>query len=74
MPERGQAVARSSCIFLQVLLRNSLHSPGKVGLLCVALVDYSGFEPVQRLVAAAVVGGTPIDPSLAAKTHALAGD
>jgi hypothetical protein len=40
---------------------------GKVGLLCVALVDYSGFEPVQRLVAAAVVGGMPIDPSLAAK-------
>ncbi|HJT70977.1 MAG TPA: SNF2-related protein [Terriglobales bacterium] len=39
---------------------------GKVGLLCVALVDYAGFEPVQRLVAAAVVGGTPIDPSLAA--------
>jgi hypothetical protein len=40
---------------------------GKVGLLCVVLVDYLGFEPVQRLVAAAVVGGTPIDPSLAAK-------
>jgi superfamily II DNA or RNA helicase len=39
----------------------------KVGLLCVVLVDYAGFEPVQRLVAAAVVGGTPIDPSLAAK-------
>jgi hypothetical protein len=31
------------------------------------LVDYLGFEPVQRLVAAAVVSGTPIDPSLAAK-------
>jgi superfamily II DNA or RNA helicase len=40
---------------------------GKVGILCVVLVDYVGFEPVQRLVAAAVVGGTPIDPSLAAK-------
>ncbi len=40
---------------------------GKVGLLCVVLVDYLGFEPVQRLVAAAIVGGTPIDPSLAAK-------
>lgn len=40
---------------------------GKVGLLCVLLVDYAGFEPVQRLVAAAVVGDTPIDPSLAAK-------
>jgi superfamily II DNA or RNA helicase len=40
---------------------------GKVGILCVVLVDYVGFEPVQQLVAAAVVGGTPIDPSLAAK-------
>jgi hypothetical protein len=40
---------------------------GKVGLICVVLVDYVGFEPVQRLVAAAVVTGTPIDPSLAAK-------
>ena len=47
---------------------------GKVGLICVVLVDYVGFEPVQRLVAAAVVDGTPIDPSLAAKTRALAGD
>jgi superfamily II DNA or RNA helicase len=40
---------------------------GKVGILCVVLVDYAGFEPVQRLVAAAVVGGTPIDPSVATK-------
>jgi hypothetical protein len=40
---------------------------GKLGLICVVLVDYVGFEPVQRLVAAAVVAGTPIDPSLAAK-------
>jgi superfamily II DNA or RNA helicase len=40
---------------------------GKVGLVRVVLVDYVGFEPVQRLVAAAVVAGTPIDPSLAAK-------
>ncbi|MGI8961545.1 MAG: SNF2-related protein [Bryobacteraceae bacterium] len=40
---------------------------GKVGVLCVALVDYVGFEPVQRLVAAAVVGGAPIDPSVTAK-------
>jgi len=31
------------------------------------MVDYAGFEPVQRLVAAAVVNGTPIDPSLAAQ-------
>jgi Helicase conserved C-terminal domain/SNF2-related domain len=44
---------------------------GKVGLLGVVLVDYLGFEPVQRLVAAAVVGGTPIDPSLAAKLMRL---
>ena len=43
------------------------HLAGQVGLLCVVLVDYVGFEPVQRLVAAAVVGGTPIDPSLAAE-------
>jgi hypothetical protein len=40
---------------------------GNVGLICIVLVDYGGFEPVQRLVAAAVVDGTPIDPSLAAK-------
>jgi len=40
---------------------------GKEGLLGVVLVDYAGFEPVQRLVAAAVVGGAPIDPSLGAK-------
>jgi hypothetical protein len=40
---------------------------GKQGLLCVALVDYAGFEPVQSLVPAAVVDGTPIDPWLAAE-------
>jgi Helicase conserved C-terminal domain/SNF2-related domain len=40
---------------------------GKMGLICAVLVDYSGFEPVQRLVAAGVIAGTPIDPSLAAK-------
>jgi superfamily II DNA or RNA helicase len=39
---------------------------GKVGVLGVALVDYGGFEPVQRLVAGAVVNGDPISPSLAA--------
>jgi hypothetical protein len=38
-----------------------------MGLICAVLVDYSGFEPVQRLVAAGVIAGTPIDPSLAAK-------
>ncbi len=40
---------------------------GKAGLIRVVLVDYAGFEPVQRLVAAAVVDGAPIDPSLAAR-------
>jgi len=40
---------------------------GKEGLICVMLVDYLGFEPVQRLVAAALVDGAPVDPSLAAK-------
>jgi hypothetical protein len=40
---------------------------GKTGVMCVVLVDYDGFEPVQRLVAGAVVGGAPIEPSLAAK-------
>ena len=44
---------------------------GKSGVLCVVLVDYAGFEPVQRLVAAAVVDGAPIDPSLAAQDRAL---
>ena len=38
---------------------------GKAGVLCVVLVDYFGFEPVQRLIAAAVVDGSSIDPSLA---------
>jgi hypothetical protein len=37
----------------------------------VALVDYGGFEPVQRLVAGAVVGGAPIEPSLAAELMRL---
>jgi adenine-specific DNA-methyltransferase len=44
---------------------------GKTGVICVALVDYDGFEPVQRLVAGAVVGATPIDPSLAAQLMRL---
>ena len=40
----------------------------------VALVDYAGFEPVQRLVAGAVVDGdVTIDPSLAAQIARLAG-
>jgi adenine-specific DNA-methyltransferase len=40
---------------------------GNEGVLCLVLVDYLGFEPVQRLIAAAVVSGAPIDPSLATK-------
>ncbi len=44
---------------------------GKVGVLAVALVDYAGFEPVQRLVAAGVVAGAPIDPSVAARIARL---
>jgi adenine-specific DNA-methyltransferase len=40
---------------------------GKAGVICVVLVHYAGFEPVERLVAAAVVDGTPIEPALAAK-------
>jgi hypothetical protein len=39
---------------------------GKTGVLGVALADYGGFEPVQRVIAGAVVDGLPIDPSLAA--------
>jgi len=40
---------------------------GCAGVIRVVLVDYDGFEPVQRLVAGAVIDGTPIDPSLAAR-------
>jgi Helicase conserved C-terminal domain/SNF2-related domain len=40
---------------------------GKGGVLAVALVDYAGFEPVQRLIASGVVNGSPIDPSVAAR-------
>jgi predicted nucleic acid-binding Zn-ribbon protein len=38
---------------------------GGAGHLRVALVGYEGFEPVQRLVAAAVLDGKPIDPIIA---------
>ena len=38
---------------------------GKSGVLALALVDYAGFEPVQRLVAGAVANGSPIDPAVA---------
>ena len=44
---------------------------GQTGVLAVALVDYAGFEPVQRLVSAAIVGERPIDPSLAAQIARL---
>jgi superfamily II DNA or RNA helicase len=44
---------------------------GKTGVLGVALADYGGFEPVQRLIAAAVVDGLPIEPSLAAAVARL---
>jgi hypothetical protein len=40
---------------------------GSVGIIRVVLVDYAGFEPVQRLVAGAVIDGAPIDPLLAAR-------
>jgi hypothetical protein len=40
---------------------------GNVGALRVVLIDYAGFEPVQRVIAAAVVDGAPIEPSLAAQ-------
>jgi superfamily II DNA or RNA helicase len=39
---------------------------GKTGVLGVVLADYGGFEPVQRVIAAAVVEGAPIEPALAA--------
>lgn len=38
---------------------------GMEGSLCVALVDYGGFEPVQSLIAAGVMSGLPIDPLVA---------
>jgi hypothetical protein len=44
---------------------------GKTGVLGVVLVDYGGFEPVQRLVAAAVVDGDPLDPGLAGSLRRL---
>jgi hypothetical protein len=45
---------------------------GKTGILAVALADYAGFEPVQRLVAGAVFdGGVTLDPSLAAQIARL---
>ena len=44
---------------------------GQDGIMTVALVNYTGFEPVQRLIAGAIVGagaggGVTLEPSLAA--------
>lgn len=44
---------------------------GQTGVLAIALVDYAGFEPVQRLVSAAIVNGAGIEPSLAAQISQL---
>jgi hypothetical protein len=44
---------------------------GQTGVLAVAVVDYAGFEPVQRLVSAAVIGESPIDTSLATQIARL---
>lgn len=44
---------------------------GKQGVLALTLVHYSGFEPVQRLVAAGVIDGSPIDPAHAKLIAAL---
>ena len=47
---------------------------GRSGALRVALVDYAGFEPVQRLVGGAVVDGLPIDPALTVQLLRLQAD
>lgn len=44
---------------------------GRTGVLRALLVDYAGFEPVQQLVFAAVAGGVPLDPALAARIAQL---
>ncbi len=44
---------------------------GRTGVLGVVLVDYQGFEPVQRLITGAVVDGEPIDARLAAEIARL---
>ena len=58
----------------QARRRSSRLWPARLASFCVVLVDYAGFEPVQRLVAAAVVDGAPIDPVARRATSALAGD
>ena len=44
---------------------------GSTGVLAVARIDYGGFEPVQRLVSAAIVGGAPLDPVVANRLSRL---
>ena len=44
---------------------------GKSGVLSVSRTEYAGFEPVQRLVAAAVVDGQPLDPAAALRLSRL---
>jgi adenine-specific DNA-methyltransferase len=44
---------------------------GKSGRIRMVLVKYGGFEPVERLVAAATVDGEMLDPSLSAKLARL---
>jgi hypothetical protein len=75
----GQARGWSGGGYVSLRLpQNSFHDlaelAGKKGVICVALVDYAGFEPVQRLVAGAVADGVPIDPLLAGKVMYLAAD
>jgi hypothetical protein len=45
---------------------------GKVGLICVVLLDYLGSSRSSRLIAAAVIDGTPLHPSLPRKSCACA--
>jgi adenine-specific DNA-methyltransferase len=44
---------------------------GGSGVLSIARVDYGGFEPVQRLVAGAIVNGAAVDPLIAARLARL---
>jgi DNA repair exonuclease SbcCD nuclease subunit len=44
---------------------------GTCGVLAVVRVDYGGFEPVQRVIAAAVADGKPLAPALAAQLARL---
>jgi superfamily II DNA or RNA helicase len=44
---------------------------GRSGVLAIVRVDYGGFEPVQRLVAGAIVDASPVDPLTAAKLARL---